>query len=152
MAHSVLGSVTLGFEPIWDQWRKLAGHRLWIDAPQPTAVDAAHLLQAITELHSARSLPLLLSVRAPALLQSLLDHPPEPGIWLAIKSEWMNDALLAGRVRNAHQRGVPLVWHGEPGEKPLLAIEGWFDKLLLSLSPEQALQALRISLRQYRES
>lgn len=152
MSQSVLGSVTMGFEPIWDQWRKLAGYRLWIDAPQPTAVDAAHLLQAITELHSTRAIPLLLSVRTPALLNSLLEHPPVPGIWLAIKSQWMDDALLAGRVRNAHQRGVALVWHGEPGEKPLLAIQGLFHKTLLSLNPEQALLALRISLRQHRES
>jgi hypothetical protein len=152
VSQSVLGSVTMGFEPIWNSWRKPVGYRLWIDALQPTAVDAAHLLQAITELHRSHSVPLLLTVRTPALLQSLLEHPAVPGIWLAIKAEWMGDALFAGRVREAHHRGVPLVWHGEPGEKPLLAIRNLFHKTLLSLSPEQALTALRISLRQYRES
>ena len=152
MSQSVLGSVTLGFEPLWDRWRKLVGYRLWIDAPQPSAVDAAHLLQAITELHSARSVPLLLAVRTPALLNSLLEHPPVPGIWLAIPSAWMDDTLLAARVRNAHLRGVQLVWHGEPGETPLLSIQNLFHKNLLSLSPEQALQALRISLRQHRDT
>ena len=151
MSQSVLGSVTLGFEPMWDPRRRLAGYRLWVDAPQPSAVDAAHLLQAITELHSAPAVPLLLTVRSPALLNSLLEHAPVPGIWLAIQSEWMDDTPLAARVRNAHLRGVPLVWHGEPGEKPLLAIQNLFHKTLLSLSPEQALQALRISLRQHRD-
>ena len=152
MSQSVLGSITIGFEPIWNQWRKLAGYRLWLDAPQHSAVDATHLLQAITELHNNQATPLLLAVRTPSLLNSLLEHPPVPGIWLAIKGEWMDDALLAGRVRNAHQRGVPLVWHGEPGEKPALPLQNLFHKTLRSLSPEQALLALRLSLRQYRES
>jgi c-di-GMP phosphodiesterase len=50
MAHSVLGSVTLGYQPVWNQWRKRCGVRLLVDTVGPTAVNAQHLLKAITEL------------------------------------------------------------------------------------------------------
>ena len=149
LSQSVLGNVTLGFEPLWNRWRHVCGYRLWVDAPQHTAVDAQHLLQALGEnypLHPER--PLLLHVRSPALLRSLLEHPAMPGIWLSIQPAHLGDALFAGQVRAAQARGATLVWHGEPGTRPENGVAPWFAHQLRALDAHQALAALRCALRQ----
>ena len=151
MAHSVLGSVTLGYELIWNQKRRCSGVRLFVEADSHTSVDAKHLVAAITELWPESAPPLLLHVLSPALLSGLLDHTPTQGIWLEIQDHWLSDALLAGRVRRAHARGLSLVWHGEPGQTPDPAIADLFHKTLRILSPHEALSALRVSLRQHQD-
>lgn len=148
MPASILGSVTLGYEPIWNQWRRCSGVRLLVEANSDTAVDARHLLAAIAELWSQPTLPLLLSVRTPALLHKLLEHAPAPGIWLEIQDAWLGDALFAGQVRQAQKRGLPMVWRGEPGQAPSAEVQNWFHKSLRSLTPQEALRALRVSLLQ----
>lgn len=149
LSQSVLGNVTLGFEPLWNRWRHVCGYRLWVEAPQHTAVDAQHLLQALSEnYHPSEQRPLLLHVRSQALLLSLLDHPAVPGIWLSIHPDDLGEALFAGHVRAAQARGTTLLWHGEPGERPDRAVAPWFTHQLHALDPHQALSALRSALRQ----
>lgn len=149
LSQSVLGNVTLGFEPLWNRWRKVCGYRLWVEAPQHTAVDAQHLLQALGEnYHPTEQRPLLLHVRSQALLQSLLNHPAVPGIWLSIHPDSLSDALWAGQVRAAQARGNTLVWHGEPGTQPHSTHAPWFAHQLHALDAHQALAALRSALRQ----
>lgn len=152
MSHSVLASITLGYEPIWNQWRKRCGVRLLVDADTPGTVDARHLLAALAELWPGSTQPLLLSVRAPALLQGLLAQAPVPGVWIEVPQHPLSDALFAGHVRKAQQRGLPLVWRGEPGQAPAVEAQGWFHKTLRSLTPQEALAALRVSLRQHQAS
>lgn len=150
--QSVLGNVTLGFEPLWNRWRQVCGYRLWVEAPQPSAVDAHHLLHALGECVPQRAQrPLLLHVRSLPLLLSLLDHDSVPGIWLCMHPALLQDALIAGRVRAAHARGVTLVWHGDPGERPGTGTPPWFSHQLRALSPFESLTALRASLRQHHE-
>ena len=151
MAHSVLGSVTLGYELIWNQKRRCSGVRLFVEAQSQSSVDAKHLVAAITELWPESAPTLLLHVQSPALLSGLLDHAPARGIWLEIQAHWLSDALLAGRVRKARERGLPLVWHGEPGQAPDASMESLFHKTLRTLSPHEALAALRVSLRQHQD-
>lgn len=152
LSQSVLGNVTLGFEPLWDRWRQACGYRLWVEAPQHTAVDATHLLQALGENYPLRAQrPLLLHVRSPALLLSLLEHPAVPGIWLSLHPALLDDAMLAGPVHAAHKRGVTLVWHGEPGEQPPSSAAAWCTHQLRALDAHQALEALRTALRQYHD-
>ncbi len=66
MAQSVLGSVTLGYEAIWNQKRAYAGVRLFVEAVSASAVDGQHLLDSIAALWPESSPPMLLSVRSPA--------------------------------------------------------------------------------------
>jgi EAL and modified HD-GYP domain-containing signal transduction protein len=149
MSTSVLGSVTLGYEPIWNQWRHRSGVRLWVEANSNSCADARHLHAALAELWPHTKHPLLLSVRTPALLADLLEHAPSPGIWIEIQDEWLGDALLAGRVRQAQKRGLTMVWRGEPGQAPSAEVQGWFHQCLRSLTPQEALRALRVTLRQH---
>jgi EAL and modified HD-GYP domain-containing signal transduction protein len=148
MSTSTLGSVTLGYEPIWDQWRKRAGVRLAVDVEAGTQVDARHFLDAIAEQGCGTAQPLLLSVHSPALLQDLLQHPLTPSIWIEIQNDWLGDAAVTSRVRAARQRGAQLVWRGAPGQAPVADVKDLFHKTLRTLSPQEALGALRSSARQ----
>ena len=148
MAASVLGSVTLGYEPIWNRLRRCCGIRLFVDTQQAHAIDARHLLGALAELWPDSAPPLMLQVHSQTLLSDLLDHAPANGIHLEIGAPWLEDALLAARVRKAHQRGVRMVWSGDPGEVPTPDVAPWFANTLRMLTPEQALASLRASLRQ----
>lgn len=151
MAQSVLGSVTLGYELIWNQQRRCSGVRLFVEADSHSAVDAQHLVAAITELWPESAPTLLLHVLSPTLVSGLLDHTPTQGVWLEIQDHWLSDALVAGRVRKARARGLPLVWHGEPGQAPNPAVSDLFHKTLRMLTPHEALAALRVSLRQHQD-
>lgn len=149
MSSSVLGSVTLGYEPIWNRWRKCSGVRLFVEADRSSAVDAQHLLAAFAELWPESAPQLWLRVSSKALLADMLDHAPAKTLQLEIAASWLDDPLMAGRVRKAHQRGVQLVWSGDAGQTPSPEVAGWFSNTLHMLTPQQALAALRASLRQH---
>ncbi len=151
MTVSVLGSITLGYTPLWNQWRQRSGIRLLVEANSTNAVDGEHLLAAIAELWPSKGDTLLLSVRTPALLNNLLDFAPAQSLWMEIDNDALADALLFGKVRKAQQRGLRLVWTGEPGTSPAPEIAPWFYKIQRTLTPQQALQALRASLRQSKD-
>ncbi len=152
MAPSVLGSVTLGYELIWNQKRRCAGVRLFVEPDANGGVDARHLLAAIAELWPQAAPPLLLQLRAPALLSGLLGLAPARNLWLEIPDHLLSDAQLARQVHRAHERGLALVWSGEPGQSPEPSMEPCFHRTLRSLAPQEALQALRVSLRQHHDA
>ena len=151
MTPSVLGSVTLGYALIWNQKRRCAGVRLFVEPDSHSAVDARHLVAAITELWSDTAPPLLLQVRSPSLLSGLLDQSPITGVWLEIQDHWLSDAQFASQVRKARARGLSLVWSGAPGDAPDAVAAGLFHKTLRALTPHEALTALRVSLRQHQD-
>ena len=151
MTPSVLGSVTLGYELIWNQKRRCCGVRLFVEADSRSAVDAHHLLAAITELWPESAPTLLLHVRDPSLLGGLLDHAPVRGLWVEVPDHHLSDALLAGRVRKARARGLPMVWSGDAGQAPDASTADLFHKTLRALTPHEALGALRVSLRQHQD-
>ena len=56
MVQSVLGSITLGYRPLWGRNRELAGVQLRV-APEPAMpVDAPHLLHRHKERFHPRSI------------------------------------------------------------------------------------------------
>jgi EAL and modified HD-GYP domain-containing signal transduction protein len=152
MTTSVLGSVTLGYTPLWNQWRQRCGIRMLVEAHGGKAVDGQHLLASIAELWPAKGDALMLSVRTPALLNNLLDFAPAQSLWMEIHNDALADALLFGKVRKAQQRGLRMVWTGEPGASPAPEIAPWFHRIQRTLTPQQALQALRASLQQSKDS
>jgi hypothetical protein len=150
MAESVLSSVTLGYEAIWNQSRALAGVRLFVEATETIA--GAHLIDTIAAMWPHTAPPLLLCARSPVLLTSLLEHGAARGIWIEIQATFMADERFVDRVRKAHGRGAILVWSGEPGQVPEGAVAPLFQRTMRMLTPQQALTALRVSLRQSQDS
>jgi c-di-GMP phosphodiesterase len=149
MGHSVLGNATLGYQGIWNAWRKRSATRLLVDSAGTSTVSAPHLLQALQELwpSSTGNEVHILCPQSINLLGDVLDHAPTDGAWVEVPDLWLDDALIAGRARRAHQRGVKLVWRGDAGQSPDPQVQALFHKSLLSLTPHQALAALRAALR-----
>jgi c-di-GMP phosphodiesterase len=149
MGHSVLGSVTLGYQCVWNAWRKRCATRLWVEPLSSSAVSVPHLLQSLQELwpSDVSSAVYILCPQTIGLLGDLLDHAPAGPLWVEVPDLWLDDALIAGRVRRAHQRGLKLLWRGDDGQSPDTALQPLFHKTLRSLTPHQALAALRAALR-----
>ena len=144
MVQSVLGSLILGFRPLWGRTRTLAGLELYVQEAKPdtVVVDAVHLLRTLQELWEAHSPPLLLSPQTRQLLCDLLEHAPPGAPPLAVPAAWLNDSTIYRLVQSAHQRGLRLVWRGDVEHLPDGAIAHCFHNFLLSLPPESAVQAL----------
>lgn len=149
MAQTVLGSVSLGYQLLWNQVRQLCGVQLFVGADETTFVDAPHLLHALGELWSEQAPTLLLSVQSTRLLRDILDHAPADGPWIEVHETQLRDAAMAQCVHHAHQRGMTLVWRGDPGVRPNAAMAPCFARNMFALTAEEALAGLRVSLRKH---
>ncbi|WP_394790084.1 HDOD domain-containing protein [Rhodoferax sp.] len=147
MSQTVLGSITLGYRPLWDKSRSVAAIQLFIDARSDAPVDAVQLLNALQELGNPGTPPLLLSVKSPQLLRDLLDNAPRSPYWIEVRNEWMHSHAMPQRVQRAHQRGLRLVWRGEADEAPAPELAACFFTRLLRLSPQAALSGLQAAAR-----
>ena len=143
MVQSVLGSLILGYRPLWNRARQLAGIQLYAHGDAAAAVDGVHLLRTVQELWSASSPPLLISAQTRQLLCELLAHAPDDSPWIEVRGDWLSDSAIWARVKAAHQRGLRLVWRGDTGELPDAEMARCFDNSLLTLRPEDAVAALQ---------
>lgn len=143
MVQSVLGSLILGYRPLWNSARKLAGIQLFAHNEASAVVDAGHLLRTIQELWTACSPPLLISAQTRQLLLDLLENAPRGAPWIEVRGDWLSDSAIYSRVKAAHQRGLRLVWRGDIGKLPEPDIARCFDNSLLTLRPEDAVAALQ---------
>src|SRR5574337_431006 len=143
MVQSVLGSLVLGYRPLWNAARKLAGVQLYVHGQGATVVDAPHLLRTIQELWSAGSPPLLLSPRSQPLLMDLLAHAPRGAPWIEVPGDWLALPAVRERASQAHARGLRLVWRGALDHLPDTETARLFDNSLLHLSSGDAVRALQ---------
>ncbi|MBS0390313.1 MAG: HDOD domain-containing protein [Comamonadaceae bacterium] len=143
MVQSVLGSLVLGYRPLWNAARKLAGVQLYVHGQGTALVDAPHLLRTIEELWSAGSPPLLLSPRSQPLLMDLLEHAPRGAPWIEVPGSWLAQPALRERARQARARGLRLVWSGALERLPDAETARLFDNSLLHLSGGDAVHALQ---------
>ena len=149
MSHTILGNISLGYQLIWNQLRQLSGVQLFVGTQDGARVDAAHLLSALDEVWSEQAPILLLSVQSPQLLSDLLDHATHSGPWIEVHETQLRGPGTAERVRRAHQRGLRMIWRGEPGARPNAGLAACFLRPMVTLTAEEALTSLRVSLRKY---
>ena len=152
MAHTVLGSVSLGYQLLWSQLRAVRGVQLFVGIDDTQAVDALHLLNAINELWSDQAPTLLLSFQSNRLLSDILDHAPASSRWYEVHESQLHAPAMASRVHKAFQRGLKLIWRGEPGSRPGAALAPCFLRTVISLTAEEALAGLRVSLRKHNDA
>jgi len=143
MVQSVLGSLVLGYRPLWNAARKLAGVQLYVHNHGSQRVDAAHLLRTIQELWSSASAPLLLSLRSQQLLLDLLQHAPRGAPWIEVPGDWLSVPSIREAVEKAHGRGLRLVWRGPFHRLPDTGTARLFDNSLLQLSGSDAMGTLQ---------
>lgn len=149
MSFSVLGSVSLGYQLIWNQLRQLSGVQLFVGTQNATHIDALHLLSALDEVWSEQAPTLILSVQTPQLLGDLLDHATHNSPWIEVHASHLRNSTLTEQVRSAHQRGLRMIWRGEPGARPGPGLAACFLRPMVTLTPEEALTGLRVSLRKH---
>ncbi|AVP58902.1 HDOD domain-containing protein [Pulveribacter suum] len=143
MVQSVLGSLVLGYRPLWNAARRLAGVQLYVQPAGGARVDAPHLLRTLQELWTASSPPLLLSPRSPLLAAELLEHAPRGAPWIGLPAAWLDEPQLRSRAQAAHARGLRLVWQGELAQLPDADTALLFDNSLLHLTGADAVRALQ---------
>lgn len=149
MAHTVLGDVSLGYQFLWNPLRQLGGIHLFIGTEDGMEVDAPHLLRSLCTLWSEQAPILILSVQSHPLLRDLLGLNLPPNIWLEINQTHLTDPVMARRVHLAQQHGAMMVWRGQPGERVSAALASCFKKQMVSLTANEALAGLRVSLRRH---
>jgi EAL and modified HD-GYP domain-containing signal transduction protein len=147
MSPSVLGHLTLGYQPVWNRLRHAVAMMLFIDQPDNVAVDAAHLLAMLDQAWSEQSPILILCVQARELLLDLLEHTTPDGPWIAVQEALLADPLVVAQVHAAHRRGLRLLWRGEPGHRASADTAACFALSVISLNAGEALLGLRASLK-----
>ena len=135
--------MTLGYELVWNQKRHCCAVRLFVDSHN--TLDARHLVATLSELWPVSAPILLLQARDPSLLAGLLEHAPVRSLWLEVRDTQLSNPALVANARKALSRGLTVVWSGEPGQAPPASLANAFQKCLRSLTPHQALAALRVS-------
>ena len=84
LSHTVLDSLALGYEPVWNRERQLAAVRLCVHPIHAAAVDAAHLMQALGDDWPESAPVLIISIDSPRLLQQALACAPVHNTWLEV--------------------------------------------------------------------
>ena len=102
MSNSVLGSVTMGYQPVWNAWRQRCATRLVVEPNLSSAVDAQHLLHTLHELWPAGLDAQILVVRTPALPD--LPTADEMGITAFDMGSWYGFAVAARTPRPIIER------------------------------------------------
>lgn len=149
MAHSILARLALGYQPLWNQLRQLCGIQLFVDVPGPATIDAGELVALLNDIWPKQAPALIVSVRTPELLSGLLEQAAPDGVWVEVAESLLVTPEMVRRVHQAHQRGLRLVWRGASGTRPKSAMGAWFHKFMFSLTTEETLTSLRVSLKKH---
>lgn len=141
MSASVLGHLSLGYQWVWSRQREARAIQLFVEPDTDAAVDAAHLLDLITQTWSGKSPLLILTVQSRDLLMDLLQHARPDGPWITVADELLADPEIVAATDHASRRGLTLLWRGAPGERPPAELP-CFSRGIFSLTAGEALLAL----------
>lgn len=112
MSHTVLDSIALGYQPIWNRQRQLAAVRLRVVTAQPEAVDAAHLLELLGADWPAAAPVLIVSVASETLLRQALVCEPVHNTWLEVPEALFHDPQVLAQLTHAARSGHVLLRQG----------------------------------------
>jgi len=143
MAAGILHDVSLGYQLLWNARRQPDQVCLNLVPHNGRLVNTGHLLASLTTQWSDQHPRLTLSTRSATLLADLLDLTPPALAWVEVADTLLSDPAIVQRVWRARQRGLSLVWCGEPGTRPQTTHAESFAQTLLSLNADDVLQHLR---------
>lgn len=143
MSHTVLDSLALGYEPVWNRERQLAAVRLCVHPVHAAAVDAAHLMQALGDDWPESAPVLIISLDSPRLLQQALSSAPVHNTWLEVPAAPFDAPETLAALSVANRRGHRLLRRTDlvslqQGKSP-----GFDVRNLLRPSPQEAADILQ---------
>lgn len=145
MAQSVLGSLTLCYQLLWNRRRELAGIRL-LAYEDGSQADGGHLLRSLTEMWTAESPTLLVAARSPRLLMGMLEQADGDSPMVEVPVDWLGDEALFEAARAARGRGAILIAASGPGPRRP-DFPGRSSPRLMQLEVSHAAAALQTVLR-----
>jgi c-di-GMP phosphodiesterase len=143
MSKSILDSVALGYQPVWNAQRHLAAVRLRVFTAHPEAVDAAHLLKLLDSDWPAAAPLLILSVDTPDMLRQVLDGDPVHNTWLEVPAALFETPEEMTRLGAAAARGHQLLRQADLADVQGEVLTPLDTRSLLHLSAGDALRALQ---------
>jgi EAL and modified HD-GYP domain-containing signal transduction protein len=146
MAPSSFGQLILGYQLIWNKSRQPVAMQLFMGPLEGEQADGAHFLRAVDQTWTGQSPILVLTPLSANLLADLLQHCKPDGPWLSVEQDLLVDAGTVELLRQAHQRGVQLVWRGAAGQRPDSAIAPCFTRTIIGLTPGEALAGAHVTL------
>lgn len=143
LSHTVLDSLALGYEPVWNRERQLGAVRLSVHPIHAAAVDAAHLMQALGDDWPESAPVLIISIASPHLLQQALACAPVHNTWLEVPAASFDAPETLAALSVANRRGHRLIRRTglqalRQGKSP-----GFDVRNLLQLSPQEAADILQ---------
>ncbi len=145
MAHSVLSSLSLHYEPIWGAQRSIIGIRLHLEPLPGQHTDGLHVFETLETLWHDKAPTLLLCIDSTALLQDMLGHADQHSPWIEISEDATFDNALQTAIHQAAARGARLIWRSTLRSAPALALRDCFMKTVRTLSAHEALLALKVA-------
>ncbi len=152
MAPSSLGHLILGYQLIWDKSRRPAAMQLFMSPLGDEPVEVAHFLRTLQQTWTEQSPILVLTPLSADLLAGALEHNRANGPWLCVQQDLLGAAGIIDLLHQAQARGVQLLWRGAPGERPDAAIAPLFGRIIISLTPGEALASAHLLLSQNRDT
>jgi c-di-GMP phosphodiesterase len=142
MSQTVLDSIALGYQPVWNRARQLAAVRLRVETPQPDALDGAHLMQLLGSDWPAAAPVLILSVADQRLLCQALECAPVNNTWLEVPEALFRDPDTLAQLGEATRRGHVLLRHGLWADLRDEVVAPLDVRSLVQLSPGDALELM----------
>lgn len=143
MSHTVLDSVAMAYQPVWNRQRMLAAVRLRVLPTDPASVDAAHLMKVLGDDWPVVAPVLLLSLESPELLHQALQCRPVPNTWLELPGALFHHPESLNMLGVAVHKGHRLVRRGDLADMAGEFVAPLDVRSLLSLNADDALRALR---------
>jgi hypothetical protein len=143
MSDTILDSIALGYQPVWNAQRRLAAVRVGILAVQPDAVDGSHLMHALGEDWPAAAPLVSLSFRSAPLRDEALASAPVPNTWIEVPAACFEAPAGLERLALAARRGHQLIRQAPLASGRSEQVAPLGVRSLFRLSPEEALQAMQ---------
>ena len=144
MSDTILDSVALAYQPVWDADRRLTAMRLSVLAVNPDAVDGAHLLQVLGEDWPSAAPLLSLSFSSATLRQQALLSEPLRNAWIEVPAGAFTSPQQLASLALAQRRGHQLLRQGTLSAVRSEGMAPLNVRSLLRPSAEDALEALRV--------
>ena len=145
MVQNALTSLALGYRPLWNAARALAGVQLFMHEDGGDPPDVPHFMHMLQEMWTPAAPTVILSPQSRQLLVMLLAHAtPHAQRLIEVRGEWLSDSGIFALVQNAHARGVRMVWRGPLDQLPDADIARCFTSSMLRLAAQDAVALMQL--------